>query len=39
MISTDSSILEILDSEEEEVGDHEHLALIPSELIHVELIQ
>ena len=33
MISTDSSILEILDSEEEEVVDHEQLTLTPSELI------
>ena len=35
MISTDSSILEIHDSEEEEeVADHEHLIPSLSELIH-----
>ena len=40
MISTDSSTLEIHDSEEkEEVDDHEQLSLIPSDLILDELIQ
>ena len=38
MISTDSSTLEILDSEEEEeVVDHERLTLLPSEQTHIEL--